>query len=227
MGHANTFSPVCDTESETVMRKHTIIRAIPCLLVASNPTAVVRFIVSVVVDTIYLIFRRRSRPHVRKEVYERLPPAITNINSTPAVVSVLGVVRVIAPVEQVIPTGVFRRPVFISTATAMFDVSAPRRAGLGVSIAQRVCHVDRSGSALTTASPEGSPPLVFASIGQNRQSAIFLASQVLKVVGVWGNLFRSHVNLLDRFAVVRAVCGLQPTRGLHYGTSLVLCQGGV
>jgi hypothetical protein len=93
---------VCHRQSLAVENKIDRVAAVPPLLTSSCPAAIAWFIVSVYVDPVDTVLRRRARTHVGIEIGKRLP-SFTNRDASPAVVGILHQARVAAPVAHLGP----------------------------------------------------------------------------------------------------------------------------
>src|SRR5258707_12322642 len=78
------------------------------LFLVGSPTAVLRRIRSVIINA-FKAHIRRTRTHVCKEIFKRIPPTITNRNSTCSVFVVAGMVLIVTWAFHRAPSTVFRR----------------------------------------------------------------------------------------------------------------------
>jgi len=78
------------------------------LFFVGSPTAVFKRIRSVIIDA-FKAHIRRTRTHVCKEIFKRIPPTITNRNSTCSVFVVAGMVLIVTSAFHRAPSAVFRR----------------------------------------------------------------------------------------------------------------------
>src|SRR5258705_4573947 len=78
------------------------------LFLVGSPTAVLRRIRSVIINA-FKAHIRRTRTHVCKEIFKRIPPTITNRNSTCSVFVVAGMVLIVTSAFHRAPSTVFRR----------------------------------------------------------------------------------------------------------------------
>ncbi len=109
---------------------------IPALLKACRPAAITWFVVAVIVDSVYGVFRRRSRTHVGIERQEVCSPCIAHGNSTASIVPIRWALGAVASCLYLCPYGVFwqrlrcamltpaLRGFFAAQTTATFTVAA-------------------------------------------------------------------------------------------------------
>ena len=89
------FGNFCDMPFNAINQNHSFFTLVSGLLFVGRPSAIARFIVSVCVNA----FNRhleRARPHILKEVVERMSPAVAHFDPAPSVVFVGNRIRVIA-----------------------------------------------------------------------------------------------------------------------------------
>lgn len=84
-------------------------RLIAGLLLLCGPTAIGRFVISIVVDAVYRVFRRGFWPHIFIKFRETFVPPFANLNPATAVNWVFFTRWRVAPVFHMRPTSVFRR----------------------------------------------------------------------------------------------------------------------
>jgi len=110
------------------------------LLRLSGPFAVVRRIVSIVIDPVNRMFGTGGWPHVCNEV-GKIEPSLANSNTSSAVVAKFGIGRVIASIKHVMPSPVlFCSPAkFWAGCISMFKAAAsgyvPLKASAGLCVA--------------------------------------------------------------------------------------------
>lgn len=98
-----------------------------------SPTAVIRFVVSVVVNTVYAERGVWARPHVSQEVLKGMTPAVTNGNPACSIFGIGGGTGSITAAVHVQPSSVFLGSMFLRSlpvspcraARTVFDVPTP------------------------------------------------------------------------------------------------------
>ncbi len=108
LGDAGFASPLTDTHSLPVVRKHSHPPAVVALFHLCRPSAVIGLIITVIVNAINAVVGRRLWSHVGQEVEERILPPLAHRNPTPSIKMVLGVSRVVAALPHGPPARVFR-----------------------------------------------------------------------------------------------------------------------
>lgn len=79
------------------------------LLRACGPTHIARLIVAVIVDSVKCQFRRWFNANVPKEGHEVFAPFVAYTNPTAAIIAILGVVWIVAPLNYRAPESAFNR----------------------------------------------------------------------------------------------------------------------
>ncbi len=85
----------------------TTARGMLILFLACCPTAIARFVVAIVVDSVNGVFGRRLFAHVRPEDSELVPPCVTDGNAPAAVVLISRIVRIVAAIFHGLPGSIF------------------------------------------------------------------------------------------------------------------------
>ena len=88
------------------------------LLTSRRPLAIGGVVIAIVVDAVDGVVRRRLKPHVGKEVRERMLPSVAHTDSSAAVVSVGVVLLVVAAITHVLPSDVLGRVGFSTASTS-------------------------------------------------------------------------------------------------------------
>jgi len=104
--HAEMGGPLRNRSRFSVELEHKIHARVIALLLLCGPSAIVRFIISVVVDTFDRVLRARSRPHVLVKSKEGLAPFFAHRNAAPAVVGPCFASRIKATLLCLSPDGV-------------------------------------------------------------------------------------------------------------------------
>jgi hypothetical protein len=106
VGQSCYFRPFRHAPGASVECDQTICSLIAALFFPSRPPAVVRFVAAVVVDAVDTVAPNGLLPHVGEECRERLAPAVTDCDATPAVIRILVSARVGASFDHGFPTAV-------------------------------------------------------------------------------------------------------------------------
>jgi len=83
-----------------------------------SPSTVCRFVIAIIVNTVYRMLYRRTWANIPKERRKRIFPAITHHNTTTSIVVVRLEARIIAAAKYITPASVFRR-LLTATSVAM------------------------------------------------------------------------------------------------------------
>lgn len=124
------------------------------------PDAVFGRIVSIVVSAFNGVRKRRTRPHVLKEVSEGLKPPVANRNTPPAIVFIVGPVRVLASLSHIFPYSISSRtlhPVFAVPIGRTLAMEAA--AAFGMTAYQALAQYLRIGPAVASTEPIGALPV--------------------------------------------------------------------
>ena len=79
------------------------------LFLARCPSAIGRFVISVIVDSVNRMLSRGPESHIGMEVFEGIKPALTDCDSSSAVDAIAMIVQPRASVDHIGPDTVFRR----------------------------------------------------------------------------------------------------------------------
>lgn len=98
--------PFSQRKSLTFVREQSIVSFVSTILLSCSPSAVLRGVRAVIVDSINLMFGRRTPTHVSKEVFVTIPTSADSDSSAP--ISGVGLrFWVVAPLTHGIPSSVF------------------------------------------------------------------------------------------------------------------------
>lgn len=201
--NTNSFGPICYAQSFRFVRQHHILASVSVLLMPRLPSAVVRFVVAVIVYSSYGSAREWLRSHILKKRLKGFP-AVTDFDSAISVVFAMFAVGVSATIQYACPYLIFsgvRHTVF--SALALF---ASRCFALSKAFASGDFFV----SAFTDASPENTTISVLADTLDDRECAESFASYVFEASAVSDRIRISHVSApLSDSNVVRAVSELE------------------
>ena len=78
------------------------------LLTLGSPSAIVRLVITVIVDAVNRVRRRRTVAHVSEEVLERVP-SFADCDTSSSVISIGAIARVKTAVSQCSPSSIFSR----------------------------------------------------------------------------------------------------------------------
>lgn len=101
--NTNDAAPFRYGMRHTVHRQMMIAPRIIHLFALSRPTAIIRFIVTVVVDAIKRMLFGGTFAHILKKVFKRLHPSVTNQDASAPVVRVDGFCGIVAPLFHFAP----------------------------------------------------------------------------------------------------------------------------
>lgn len=102
------ISPLLNCLGFTVDRHKGVRSPVICLHFAYSPTAILRGVVSVVINSVYGMFRRRTWPHVGQKSREVVKPFVAHCDATLSVISTTRVSRVIASSFNIEPSKILR-----------------------------------------------------------------------------------------------------------------------
>ncbi len=203
--------PFHQTHCPSVVRNQMICTLISGLLLWGGPAAVARFVITVVVNAVNGMFRRRLWPHVSKEIDEGLQPAVAHYNIAPTIPVVAAITRVAASFTHSCPRIPFRRPRHSVAGTC-----APST--LGASTTSKIGSDNwLLRSAFAAAEPFDRPAIIVRMKLKNRPFPKCLASQVYKAGMSFGRIAVSH----DRTpftGLVRTARRFLPSGCSHYTT---------
>jgi len=131
---ANLSSPRPEAKGFAIERNQSCFACILALREGICPAAVVRFVVSFVVDAVDRCLWERPGAHVFQEVEKRLSPADAYSNSSPTVVFVIAAIRVVASLLHSVPHAVYgatRVPTSASASASTRGGGAPAEIASG------------------------------------------------------------------------------------------------
>ena len=102
------FSPFTQTMSFTPPRDQVVGTNVSCLLCLSRPSAIFWTIGTIVVAAIQRVLGAWSWPHIFQERRKTIEPTVTDRNSSPAIVGIMYLMRVIATLFHAAPYMIFR-----------------------------------------------------------------------------------------------------------------------
>ena len=106
--YAKLFGPVVDVLRSAIKGKHSAFAAIANLCSSGGPAAILGRVVAIVIDAVNRIALVGPWSHIFVKGGKVVLPSRTNFNPSPAVISILAVVGVIAPRLDVTPMVVLR-----------------------------------------------------------------------------------------------------------------------
>ncbi len=149
--NAETGLPLRDRHAPAVELYKDVLALVVVLLKACRPTAIVRFIVPVIVDAVDAVLRRRARTHVGIEICE-VVPSLTDLDPAPAIVGELvigGVDAALADATPDAPFGGFCPPMGSEALHRYLAPEAPARTRPPTSNVET-----RTGYLVSTVAPE-------------------------------------------------------------------------
>jgi hypothetical protein len=158
--------------------------AISRLLFCCGPPDIARLVVAIIVNSVYRMAGSRFAPNVFQELIERLKP---KLNTSPSVVVIVDIGRVLTPGPGAVVRIVFRRRRHVSTrrlpvsqmrSTGRFPSQAS--ATRGVSIMETVTTDDLHLAAITTTFPLMVMLLIVFNAADNCKSAEFFTCDILE-----------------------------------------------
>lgn len=100
--------PFCDSQPTAFIFQKHISSSIEIVLGGSNPPDILRRIWPIIVDSVDLMMRRRPMPHVLKEGFETLPPALAYCNSAASIARIILTMWVRTSRFHIRPSLIFR-----------------------------------------------------------------------------------------------------------------------
>lgn len=152
------------------------------LLFLCGPSAILRFIVPVIVNAIKGMLRRRFTAHIMKEIFKTVFPCPANSYSSAPIISPIFVISIMATIFHTFPGFVFCAPTS-SARLPMFDPSFPRfetktTTTFASPSGQRRCKNSSLIPAFAQTSPSREPSTTIRSTRKCNQTPKALASQV-------------------------------------------------
>jgi hypothetical protein len=156
------------------------------LFLVGSPTAVLRRVRSIIIDA-FKAHIWRTRTHVCKEIFKRIPPTIANRNPTCSVFVVAGMVLIVTSAFHRAPSTVFRRCLAVTSLSMRpldltSDFSLITTARNGFAGPELVTGYPFEFSTIAFARPNGSSTNRFTPLMRPdyNQSAEFLSFQINK-----------------------------------------------
>lgn len=201
------------------MRQHDRITLVQRLLSLRGPSAIIRAVSDVSINSLYSRFWEWLGSHVSKEVLKGAP-TLAHVNPFSAVVTVVFAVWVMASLVNASPNTVLASP-----RQPMPNVAAlPARPLADLFVTHRASTNDSNVPALALAFPV-SAGLVGFNVLQHRQFAVDVPSLIFESDAAIIRLASSHLNLLHRFKVVRATSERQtPAWFVYFAPAHPTCQ---
>ena len=206
------FRPCREALGPPVVLDDDICPTIPALLFMSSPSAIPRFVVSVIVDAVQGC-ALWSWPHVVAKCLKRRAPSVAHHNATTTIVAVLRVLFSVAAISHSFPASKFRR---IRTAMSSCRFSVGTRLALHRPSAVKVR--GSNGSLLAARTPT-QPPSFGGCIFNKPKNSPFpegLARQVFEVVGATNRMIVRHAKSPSQVSCVQAQAELRIPSGLLY-----------
>lgn len=176
-----------------VVSKSAVIPSIIPLLLWRSPSAIIRGVITLIVNAIYGVMIRRPPPHIFVKIVKRCTPAITHLYPSAAIAIIAIVLWVVASVKYSPPSAVFRAIAHAVTSIGFACIAgalALITPATGTNTALQVARFDnKDGSASTPAYPvmagvQSDVPLLGMAIANYGQAAVIIAYDALNS---WGN----------------------------------------
>lgn len=213
---SNYLSPFCKASSLPLERQQAACSPVASLLFGCCPVAIAFFVVAVVVAAFNAMLRRRAWPHVVVKCLERLPLlAYTNVATTVAMEIFPCIIFAATP--NLLPRYIFGSPAH----SVFFSANNPQRSSSHTSAASAFfgekfsCWNGAFFAAFTPTKPMRLSTSL-RSFGKNSPAPKLLSVQVCEFGVTSGRLCFSHLNLLNRFNVVRTARQHQLPSRLHF-----------
>lgn len=101
--NASSPFPFISCESLFVKCKKPSVSSVAAIFSGSHPSTILRRVISVIVDSVNLMLRSRSWPHICKKVFKRKAPSFTNTDSTCPIIFVALAVLIMTTSFHAIP----------------------------------------------------------------------------------------------------------------------------
>lgn len=150
--------------------------AVHSLFVTGRPSAILRRIGSIVVNSVKTQFTGRSLSHIRKKVFERIIPAVADRDSSPTVIAKGAIIRIVAAITHTDPGCILRsigRHVTAIAVAIAYDFPTQTSARLRKPFTQRNAIDPFFCAAVTLTKPQGAPANNFVLIGDCPPSESF------------------------------------------------------
>lgn len=206
-GHPCLCSPIRNAHRDAIQRQATVSSGITQLFVRSGPLAVIRRIPEVVVFSFYTVGTGRTWPHVLVKRRKGVAPSLTDCNSPPSIALEAWASGVCTSTAHVYPYPILsrvRHPMNSMRGRAC-DCSKATATG-GVFLNKVAALRDALFTALALAQPSRWFDTIVAYDSQSPKS---LPRQIFHSGRNYDRIMFSHLNLLHRFKVVRAVSELE------------------
>ena len=216
-------SPVRYAEAQAIVFKKYVLSCVSGLLAFCSPSAIVREVSKVIVDSIYGVSFRRAASHVSKKVFKAIEPPVAHSYSTPSVVFVGGGVFVCTSNPDAVPNvidGSFAHPMRLSGGLSNLVMDAT--AGLSVARNKSVCLDNNAVTAIACAVPSDSSASGIFRSGCCNKSPVpdasviyrfghFVTSKLLTVKDAWRS-------------AVRQIFGSYPSQAEGNFNTITLCM---
>lgn len=200
--------PVCYAQSFSVVGQVASFARVQYLLPLCCPSAVARFVIAVIVNTVNRVFRGWFRSHILVKGEKGIAPTVADGNAATSVITVPRIIDVCASLDHASPSAMFRREVqpidFTGTA-----------ARLMAAIAKHCASYINFVSAFALAEPASS---LTAKSGKRYdcQFSVDVASLVFNVLRQWSRMTRRHDSTPCKLCCVRSAGRLQSSGCSHY-----------
>lgn len=104
------FTPFRDTKTDAIYRYNAIEPCVSRLNAGQVPLAIIRFVISIIIDSIDRMNFRWSQSHVSKKGIKTVAPLVAYRDAASAISIIFGIVRIVATKLHLRPRLIFRRP---------------------------------------------------------------------------------------------------------------------
>ncbi len=110
-GYTDMVGPFFKGFTFSVMRDVSAACRMLVLLLACGPSAVVKFVVAIVINAVNRVLWSWSRPHIIKKRLKRVSPLVAHRDASPAIMTISGVVRVATSKFHALPGTILVRAI--------------------------------------------------------------------------------------------------------------------
>lgn len=219
-GYAGLSCPLREGMCLSAERQQAIIAAVVLLLSPCSPTAIIRSVIRIIIDSVKCAFPWGARTHICIKGLKAIAPPFTDANSPSAIVMVHVVFRVIASSFHVIPHCILNairetvtgakslgnraNPLSLKTPAADVPFDAARRGSSNISTL----------AAVEPIVPPPSTEFLGVTIADYGAAAVSLAYEILNRIGDWIRIVISHL-ATPVSLVVRKPFGVPSTGGFR------------
>ncbi len=199
----------------SIERQNAVTTTIARLFMRGRPAAVVRFVVTIIVDAVNAVLARWSRPHILIKHLEGMP-AVAHFNSSPTVTEILGTRSTVASPDHAMPDEVFRkRTQAIRSMSLRCFISLKTSTALRVTITKTLPRNCAFHATLASTHPHGASSIAVCGPQYDGQPPERMSGQIYECGVAFGRIGFSHDGTPDT-RLVRTARRLQPSGCLHF-----------